>query len=256
MDALVHQRAAILGPGAAPRRLLIIGHAAVPQHAHRAADQPAEAPVVQRAAQLPHRRVEAVLVADAEGHAPRLRLADHALRVGGAQGHGLFDQRVLARADAVQRDAGVVAALGRHGAAVGVDLLQHLMVVGVDFRLFARRGQTIGRLFLRAFGHRVADGGQLHDIPVRRRRRDVVFGNPAAANQCKTVLLHFFVSCFLKFCPAPKNPPLSDRRGNGAFRAARCSSGPSRPSWRCGCRTPPAKASGFCRSQSWSAPCR
>ena len=81
-------------------------------------------PSSERLAQLLDRRVEAVLVADAQRDALFLRFLDYLLRVLCGQGHRLLHQHMLAAADAVQRDSRMVAALGGNGAAVYLHFLE------------------------------------------------------------------------------------------------------------------------------------
>ncbi len=125
--------------------------------------------------QLAHRRIEAVLVADPERHAALLCFGEHALRVLGGEGHRLFHKHVFPRPDAIQGDAGVVAALRRDGAGIDAQLLQHFMIVGIYGRLFTRCRKVVGGLLLRPFRYGVADGDEFHNIAVGGRGGNVVF---------------------------------------------------------------------------------
>jgi hypothetical protein len=170
---------------------------------------------------LLNRRVEAVLVADAERDAALFRFGDHLFRVGSGERHRFFDEGVLSRADAVQRNACMVAAFRRNGAAVDGQFAQHFMVVGVDGGLRTCRLIIIGSFLFGALRHRVADCNELHDILVGNGGGNVVLGDAAAADQCKTILFQFispFLHWKLKFfagkagspAPALKNSPALD----------------------------------------------
>ena len=113
VDALVHESAAVLLPGPAPGRLLVIGLAAVPAHVDGAVGDGAEAALVERPPQLLDGEVEAVLVADGNLDALLAGALDDQVGVSHGHGHRLLDDHVDAALDAVEGDLGVLTALGR-----------------------------------------------------------------------------------------------------------------------------------------------
>ena len=105
---LVGQHAAVIGPGAAPGVLVVIGLVAAPAHPHRAENEPAEAAGVQRLARLHHRNVEAVLLDDEQLDAGFVAGADHVVGILQPQRHRLLDDDMLAglrAGDDMLRDA-------------------------------------------------------------------------------------------------------------------------------------------------------
>jgi len=68
VDALIHQTAAILRPGAAPGRLGIVFFAPAPQNVSRAVQHPPETAFFHSGTNLLHRLIETVLMVDAELH--------------------------------------------------------------------------------------------------------------------------------------------------------------------------------------------
>ena len=95
MAGLVGEHAAVIGPGAAPGVLIVIGLVAAPAHAHRAENQAAEAAGLQRLARLHHRNVEAILLDDEQLDAGLVAGADHVVGVLQPQRHRLLDDDVL-----------------------------------------------------------------------------------------------------------------------------------------------------------------
>src|SRR5699024_963604 len=124
MNALVHQRAAVLSPGAAPRSLLIIRHRTVPKNTGRTVDKLSETAVLKGTVQLADRSVKAVLMANADRNALLLRLREDFLRIGCGKGHRLFNQHIFPVRDAVKRNCGMITALRRNGAAIDRKLLK------------------------------------------------------------------------------------------------------------------------------------
>ena len=68
MDALIHQTAAVLRPGAAPGRLGVVFFATAPQNVSRAVQHSAETAFFHSGTNLLHRLIETVLMTDAELH--------------------------------------------------------------------------------------------------------------------------------------------------------------------------------------------
>ena len=116
VDALVHQRAAVHGPGAAPGRLTVVFLAPVPAHMHRAVQHAPEALFLHGGADLLNGFVEAVLMARAQLEPPRVRLVNQRARIRQRQGQRLFNDHIGARAQHVQSHLRVQAAFGGHGA--------------------------------------------------------------------------------------------------------------------------------------------
>ena len=97
MAGLVGEHAAVIGPGAAPVILVIIGLVAAPAHAHGAENKPPEPPCLQRLARLDDRNVEAVLLDDEQLDAGFVAGADHLVGILQPQRHRLFDDDMLSR---------------------------------------------------------------------------------------------------------------------------------------------------------------
>ena len=135
VDALVHEAAAVLGPGAPPGGLAVVAPVPVPPHVDRSVGHAPEATLLHGSADVAHGDVEAVLVAGRYLHAALLGAPHDLVGVGHRHRDGLLDYRVDARVDAVQRDARVLAALGGDGRDVQVRLRrEHLAVAAVDPR--------------------------------------------------------------------------------------------------------------------------
>lgn len=116
MDALVHQRPAVHGPGAAPGGLPVVFLAPVPAHMHRAVQHAPEALFLHGGADLLNGFVEAVLMARAELQPPRIRFGNQRARIRQRQGQRLFDNHIGTRAQHIQPHLCVQAAFGGHGA--------------------------------------------------------------------------------------------------------------------------------------------
>ena len=69
MAGLIGDHAAVLGPGAAPRILIVVALVAAPAHAHRAEHELAEASGIERFARFDDGHVEAVLLDDEQPYA-------------------------------------------------------------------------------------------------------------------------------------------------------------------------------------------
>ena len=91
---LVGEDPAIHRPRAPPRGLVVVVLAPAPSHAHRAEDELAEPPGVERLAELLDREVVAVLLDDEEARARLLARFDHRVGVGKGQGHRFLDDDV------------------------------------------------------------------------------------------------------------------------------------------------------------------
>ena len=131
VDALVHEAAAILSPGAPPGGLVIIAVVPVPANVDGAVGNFSKAPGLQSLAHLLNGHVEAILVTGGDLHMLFLAAADDLLGIIHAHGHGLFDDDVYAVIDAIERDLGVDAAFGGDGRQSDVVFRQHLLIVGV-----------------------------------------------------------------------------------------------------------------------------
>lgn len=181
MDALVHETAAVLGPRAAPRSLLVIGAVAVPADVHGPVGQPAEAPRLQGVARLLHGHVEAVLMAGAHLDARLLGAAHNLVCIGHGHGQGLLHNAVHARVDEVQGNPGVLAALGGHGRKLDLGVLgQHLPVIDVAGDGAVALEAVLGQERLHALGQHVANGHEVEAVALDGS--DVVGGDAAAAD--------------------------------------------------------------------------
>ena len=94
---LIGEHAAVIGPGAAPVVLVVIGLVPAPAHAHGAQDEPPEPAGVERLARLDHGNVEAVLLDDEQFDAGFVAGADHGVGILQPQRHRLFDDDMLSR---------------------------------------------------------------------------------------------------------------------------------------------------------------
>ena len=194
MNALVHQRAAVLRPGTAPRGLLIVRHCAVPKDARCAVDQLSKTAVLQRLVQLLDRCVKAVLMAYAQGDLVRLCLRDHLFCISGGERHRLFHQHMLSVLDAVEGDLRMVSALRRNRTAVDLHLFQHLFIVRIDGRAHAHQFLVLSCLLFCALRHRVTDGNQFTDVFIFSRSNNMIFRNTAAADEGKAKFIHLIPS--------------------------------------------------------------
>ena len=111
---LVGEHAAVIGPGAAPGILIVIGLVAAPADADRAENQAAEAAGLQRLARLHHGNVEAILLDDEQLDAGFVAGADHVVGVLQPQRHRLLDDGVLAGLRAGDDMGGMHAARRQH----------------------------------------------------------------------------------------------------------------------------------------------
>lgn len=127
VDALIHQRSAVLSPCAAPVARGVIFFVAPPQHVNAAVQQSAEPAVVDRAARELHRTVEAVLVVRAHRNAGGIGGGDYAPRVCHRERYRLFDYHIAARRDAVKSHGGMRTALRRNGNEPGGDVGKHFL---------------------------------------------------------------------------------------------------------------------------------
>ena len=148
MDALVHQRAAVVLPGAAPGGRVEIGFVAVAAHLSRRVKEPSEGAAVRRGLHGPNGGGEAQLMIDAQAHAVFFLRGDHGVGVLQREGDGLFHDHVRPGLHAVAGDAALDPAAQRQRCELGPDLLEHAPVVGVHGRS--------GALFL---------GDRLKDLP-------------------------------------------------------------------------------------------
>ena len=97
MDALVHEAAAVLGPGAPPGGLAVVAPVPVPPHVDRSVGHAPEATLLHGSADVAHGDVEAVLVAGRYLHAALLGAPHDLVGVGHRHRDGLLDYRVDAR---------------------------------------------------------------------------------------------------------------------------------------------------------------
>lgn len=184
MGALVHERTAIELPGAAPGRLCVVALVAVPSHLDRAMEEPAESACLERLACFLDWRIEAILETDRKLFAGPARGCDHGICILSRERHGLFADDMGASFKAIDRDARVVARFRGDGADVGLFLLEHLAVVGVDSNVSTRKGFLVFSLpLLRALEHRIADRDERDPVRILDRSLDVLEADAAAANE-------------------------------------------------------------------------
>lgn len=205
VNALVHEAAAVLGPRAAPGRLLVVALVAVPANVNGAMREPAEAPRLKGRTRLLDSNVKAILVAGRDEHAPFLRAANDLVGVSHRHSHGLLNNEVDPGVDAVESNGGMLAALGGNGdkLELGV-LLEHETIV-----LVASNGGVVLQTMLRenalhVLGHDVADRNDIE--LVADGGGNVVGGDAAAADKgvleshaYSTSILSRFSTAFMAF---------------------------------------------------------
>ena len=143
MAGLVGEHAAVIGPGAAPGILIVIGLVAAPAHADRAENEAAEAAGLQRLARLHHGNVEAVLLDDEQLDAGLVAGADHVVGVLQPQRHRLLDDDVLSGLRAGDDMGGMHAARRQHRHRIDI-LAGEKVVDVVDRRHAELRGDRVG----------------------------------------------------------------------------------------------------------------
>ena len=189
MDALVHEAAAVLSPGAPPGRLIVIALAPVPPHVGGPMGQLPETPFLQGFADILYGLVESVLVVGADHH-PRLPAGlNDGVGVRDGQGDGLFDDHAAPGRDAVQGDGGMLAGLRGDGHQLRPLLVQQLPIVRVPMDVLQRESL---RLLRHGLGKHVAHGHEIQAVVFGRLY--VVGADPSTADQC---ILHCPASPFL-----------------------------------------------------------
>ena len=182
VDALIHQAAAVLGPGAPPGGLVIVAVVPVPADMDGAVGNLAEAARLQGLTHLLNGHIEAVLVAGGHLHALLLTAANDLLGVVHVHGHGLFDDDIDAVVDTVEGDLGVDAALGSDGRQGDVVFRQHLLIVGVALNGGVVLQVVLSQQCLHFLREDIAHGDDLQLIVDGGLH--VVHGNAAAADEC------------------------------------------------------------------------
>jgi len=178
---LVGEHAAVIGPGAAPGILIVIGLVAAPAHAHRAEDEAPEAAGLQRLARLDHGNVETVLLHDEELDAGLIAGPDHLVGILEPERHRLFDDHVLARSCAGDDMGGMHPARGEHRD--GVDVLAREKIVDVVLRRHAKLRRN--RIRSRADG--IAGRNQPCALDVIAAQKiGVTLGDAPASEQAKS----------------------------------------------------------------------
>ena len=110
VHGLVHEDAAIVRPGAAPRFGVVVRLVARPSQPNRSKHEPAESALLQRLAGLQDRQVVAILMDDEELDTMRIAGLDHPVGVLEPQGERLFDDERTAVLDQVEHVLAVRAA--------------------------------------------------------------------------------------------------------------------------------------------------
>ena len=131
VDALVHQRAAVHGPGAAPRGAVVVGLRPVPLGAGLGEHQPAQGPVAEQPLQLDQAGIEAVLGDHGQRHPGRAGRLDEPVGRGQRDVDRLLHHQVLAGPGGADADLGVQAA--RHADAHHVDIRPGEQLVQAGF---------------------------------------------------------------------------------------------------------------------------
>jgi hypothetical protein len=96
MAGLIGEHAAVIGPGATPGILVIIGLIAAPAHPHGAQNETTEPAGFERFAGLDHRNVESILLDDEHLDACFVAGTDHVVGILQPQRHRLLDDDMLA----------------------------------------------------------------------------------------------------------------------------------------------------------------
>ena len=143
VHALVHQRAAVHGVGAAPGRAVVVGLAAVPLRAGLAEHEPAQGTVIEQAPQLDQARIEAVLGDHGQCHPGGPGRLDEPVRGGQADVDRLLHDQVLARPCGADADLRVQAARHAHAHHLDIRAGEQGAEVGLG-RAAAGRGEGRG----------------------------------------------------------------------------------------------------------------
>ena len=152
MARLVGEHAAIIGPGAPPLVLIVIGLVAAPAHAHGAENKLAEPPRLKGLARLDDRNVESVLLDDEQLDAGLVAGTDHVVGVLQPQCHRLFDDDVLPGPCAGDDVLGMHSTRRQHRDRV--DILPRQKIIDV----IMRRNAELRRNGVGAHLDRIADG--------------------------------------------------------------------------------------------------
>ena len=181
VDALVHHAATVLGPGAAPRSLVIVVLVPVPAHMDGAVGQLAEPALLQGLPGGLDGIVEPVLVAGAHLDVMSFRCLHDGVCVRHGHGHGLFNDDIHAVLNAVQGDLCMEPALGGDSRQLRLLCVNHLFVirVAVDRGVFLQ--PVLGQQSLHGLRLHVAHGGQLQLVVYYCF--DVVDSDTAAADE-------------------------------------------------------------------------
>ena len=208
MAGLIGEHAAVIGPGAAPVVLIVVGLVAAPAHAHGAEDEPAEAAGLQRLARLDHRNVEAVLLDDEQLDARLVAGADHVVGILQPQRHRLFDDDVLAGPGAGDDMLGMHSARRQHRDRV--DVLPRQKIIDVVMR----RNAELRRDGIGARANGIADGDETGPIDmIAAQQIGVTLRDASASEQAKSDHQDFPVS----------RDYLADRPGERVARQTACS---------------------------------
>lgn len=131
MNALIHQSAAVAGPPAAPKRLIVVCLIPIPANVDRAVGKLPEAASLSRCVHLLCRGIKAVLVTYRSLYVVCFRFGDDLPRVRHAHGNGFFNDDVYAAANAVQRDFCMFPAVRGDGHQFKLVFFQHGPVIAV-----------------------------------------------------------------------------------------------------------------------------
>ena len=178
MDALVHEAAAVLSPGASPGGLIVIALAPVPPHVGSPMGQSAEPSGFQRLTDVLYGFIEPVLMVGADHHARLPAGLNDGVGVRDGQGDGLLDDHVAPGRDAVQGDGGMLAGLRGDGHQLRPLLLQKLPIVRVPVDVLQRESL---RLLRHGLGEHVAHGHEIQAVVFGRLY--VVRADPSTADQ-------------------------------------------------------------------------
>ena len=181
MAGLVGEHAAVIGPGAAPVVLIVIGLVPAPAHAHGAQNEASEPARVQRLARLDDRNVETVLLDDEQLDAGLVAGADHVVGILKPQRHRLFDDDMLSGPGAGDDMLRVHSARRQHRDRV--DILPRQKVIDIV---------VCGNAELRCDGvgaraNRIADGDETGPVDmIAAQQLGVTLRDASASEQAKS----------------------------------------------------------------------
>ena len=176
MAGLIHERAAIEFPGAAPRRLIVVVLRTGPEDVDVDHINAAETTPDARALQALQGRVETVLLDHEQMHTLLVAGGDHALAINETRRHRLLGHHVATGAGNLYRVLRMQAAGGAQHQHIGLRVFQQFVDRGVT------RHAVLGSAGLSKRGIDIAHRHQLGPLAVDCEGLEVTIGDAAAAD--------------------------------------------------------------------------